>query len=69
MTFEVRNAEAEQKLAEIGRLLNAAMPPGFGFTLLITSYGEGGSLFYLSSVERQDMINTMREFIQKHEHN
>lgn len=69
MAFEVRNAEAEAKLKEIGRVLKASMPPGFGFTLLITSYGDGGSLFYVSSCERDSMIATMREFIQKHEHN
>jgi hypothetical protein len=69
MAYEVRNAEVEAKLREIGRMLKESMVPGFGFTLLISSYGEGGSLFYISSVERQDMINTMREFIQKHEPN
>jgi len=69
MEFEVRNEQVEQKLKEIGRLLNGAMPQGFGFTLLISSYGDGGSMFYLSSCERQDMINAMREFIAKHEHN
>lgn len=67
--FEVRNAEAEAKLKEIGRMLKEQMPVGFGFTLLIFNYGEGGGMFYLSSAERQDMINAMREFIHKHEHN
>ena len=69
MSFEVRNPEVEAKLKEIGRMLKASMPEGFGFTLLITSYGDGGSLFYMSSCDRQSMIATMREFIQKHEHN
>jgi hypothetical protein len=67
--FEVRNAEVEQKLKEIGRLLRETMPEGCGFTLLISSYGEGGSMFYVSSVERQDAINMLREFIQKAEAN
>lgn len=69
MAYEVRNGEIEAKLKEIGRMLKDSMPQGWGFTLLLTSYGAGGSLFYLSSVERQDMIATMREFIQKHEFN
>jgi hypothetical protein len=71
MAFEVRNAAAEEKLKEIGRMLKASMPEGFGFTVLIFSYegGKTGSLFYLSSAERDSMIATMREFIQKHEHN
>jgi hypothetical protein len=69
VSFEVRNPEVEEKLKEIGRELKASMPAGYGFTLLITSYGEGGALFYMSSCERDSMIATMREFIQKHEHN
>lgn len=67
--FEVRNEEIEQKLKEIGRILKGVMPEGWGFTLLISSYGEGGSMFYLSSVERQDAVNMLREFIQKSEPN
>jgi len=72
MTFEVRNAVVEEKLREIGRMLKDSMPPGFGFTVLIFSFNEGGglgSMFYLSSAERDTMIAAMREFIQKHEHN
>ena len=72
MTFEVRNPLVEEKLKEIGRRLKDSMPEGFGFTVLIFSFNEGGglgSLFYMSSAERDSMIATMREFIQKHEHN
>lgn len=67
--FEVRNAEVEEKLKGIGHTLKDLMPPGFGFVLLISSYGEKGSTFYIASVERQDVCNMMREFIQKSEHN
>ncbi len=66
--FEVRNPEVEQRMKEIGRILKDTMPQGFGFALLIFSY-EPGSMFYLSSAERDTMIAAMREFIQKHEHN
>jgi hypothetical protein len=38
---------------------------GLCFSLMIFSYGEQGSLFYISSAQRDDMIKTMREFIQK----
>jgi hypothetical protein len=71
MAFEVRNEEVEAKLKEIGRGIKESMPAGFGFTLMIFSYegGAKGSLFYLSSAERDSMIETMREFIRKHEHN
>jgi hypothetical protein len=67
MTFQVRNEEIEAKLKEIGRDLWGRMPQGWGFTLIISSYGEGGSMFYMSSVEREDMIKTMKELIEKME--
>jgi hypothetical protein len=68
MAYEVRNPEVEEKLKDIGRTIKDSMPSGFGFALLIFSY-EPGSMFYLSSAERDTMIAAMREFIQKHEHN
>lgn len=65
MSFEVRNPEIEEKLREIGRAIQADMSDGFGFALLIFSY-KPGSMFYLSSADRESMIAAMREFIQKH---
>jgi hypothetical protein len=67
--YEVRDAAAEKVLNEIGQLLRTAMPPNYGFNLLIFSYGEGGNMFYTSSARREDMIAAMREFIAKFEGN
>lgn len=69
MKFEVRNIEVEKQLKMIGEILRESMPKGFGFVLLISSYGAGGSMFYTSSVDREDVIAMMREFIQKAEPN
>lgn len=63
--FEVRHKEAEEALRNIGRRIKEEMPKGYGFTLLIYSYGENGNMFYLSSAERGDMIKAMQEFIAK----
>lgn len=68
MAFEVRNLEVEEKLRQMGRAIKADMPKGFGFALMIFSY-ESGSMFYISSAERETMIAAMREFIAKHEPN
>ena len=65
--FQIRNEEIEADLTEIGDMLCAKMPKGWGFSVLITSFGEGGAVFYVSNVEREDMIEVMREFIKKHE--
>lgn len=68
-TYEVRDPEAEKKLREIGNKLADNMPPGYGFTLMIYQFGEQGNMFYFSNAQRDDMINVMREFIQKHAEN
>lgn len=67
--FEVRNKEAEEKLNTIGQSLRSSMPSGFGFVLLIASFGEGGAMFYTANCNREDVCNMMREFIAKHEPN
>lgn len=63
--FQVRDETAETVLRDIGRIIKDALPPHLGFTLLIYDYGEGGNMFYLSSAQREDMINSMKEFIEK----
>jgi hypothetical protein len=65
--FEIRNLEVESKLNEIGHLIGPVLPKGFGFTLLIFSFGPGGSMFYISNSDRRDMIKAMKEFIAKQE--
>jgi hypothetical protein len=69
MAFEVRDEKAEKKLKEIGDILRNTMPKGYGFSLLIVSFGECGNMFYMSNCDRQDMCNMMREFISKSEPN
>jgi len=53
-------------MKDIGSRVKSVMPPGWGFTLLIFNFGEGGNLFYTSNAQREDMIKTMQEFIEKH---
>lgn len=69
-SYEVHHATAERKLREIGRMLKETMPTGWGFTLFLYEYGDEadkGSMFYLSSSDRQDMIKALKEFIAKQE--
>ena len=69
-TYEVHHATAERKLREIGRWLKDTMPTGWGFTLFLFEYGDEvdrGSMFYISSSEREDMIEALKEFIAKQE--
>jgi hypothetical protein len=69
MRFEVRDEEAEAMLKEIGQLLKASCPPGMGFSLLVFTFGEGGSMFYTSNAQRETMIQAMQEFIAKFREN
>lgn len=63
--YEVRNEAAEKMLNEIGKALREACPPGFGFSLLVFSFGDGGEMFYTSNAERETMCQAMQEFITK----
>lgn len=65
--FQVKHPEVEKALKDIGHTLAEQMPEGYGFSLLIFSYGEGGSMFYMSNAQRPDMIKAMKEFINREE--
>lgn len=65
MRYEVENEKIQKLLLELGRKIKDGMPEGYGFTLLIFGFSPNDELFYLSSAQRQDMVRTMREFIQK----
>lgn len=65
--FEVSNDSLKALLYDIGGLLKPAMPEGWGFLLMIFSFGEGGSTFYISDAQRQDVIKMLKEFIEKNE--
>jgi hypothetical protein len=53
--------QAEVKAWKIGRLIGGQMPKGWGFTLILSSYGEKGFLTYISNIQRDGMIKTLRE--------
>lgn len=63
--FEVHHPEVEKIMKDIGKMIGPLMPKGFGFTLMVYSFGEGGSMFYISNAERDDMLKAMGEFIEK----
>lgn len=57
--------EAETYCRRIGRFLKAYLPNGWGFTVLLTSYGDNGLTTYISSCKRPDMIKALREMADK----
>jgi len=62
---ELDNPEMHDTLNKLGGVVGNALPEGWGFTLLLFSYGPDGQLFYISSAQRADVLNMMREFLQR----
>lgn len=70
MDYQVRNEKIEELLRDIGRTLGYQMPPQYGFALLIFTYANASdeqAIFYISSANREDMIQAMQEFIAKNQ--
>ena len=69
--YKVKNEEIKKLLQEEGRAFKMRMPKGWGFTLFMFNYGEGGKggdgMFYISSANREDSIKSLKEFIKKQE--
>ena len=57
-TFNVRNAEIETKLRQIGqRIENSLEGTPFGFALFLVEFNNAdGGCFYISSAQRPDIV-------------
>lgn len=62
--YQVYDETAEVVLKQIGDLLGDAMPENYGFVFLMTTFGKGGNTFYISNVQRPDVIEMMKEWIE-----
>ena len=68
MTYEVPVPdEVKELLNSIGNIIGPQLPKGWGFTLLIFTFGEGGTMTYISNAERESMIEAMNEFMKHHD--
>jgi hypothetical protein len=67
--YQVKNDEIQKTLKDMGTTIGGALPKGWGFTLMLFNFGEGGNpgdaMFYISNAERSTMIESMEEFITK----
>lgn len=57
--------QAEQAARSIGQRLAREMPAGWGFILWLESFGPDGFATYLSTIERDDAIRSIEEWIQQ----
>lgn len=60
-------SKLEASCRDIGRRIAGSLPSGVGFTLIVFDFGEGerNHLTYMSNAQRPDMIETLREMIEK----
>lgn len=56
---------AERRAQELGRMLKEGMPEGWGFVLVLASFGEAGYSTYVSNLDRGGAASLMRELAGK----
>lgn len=65
--YEIKNAEVQATLKDIGARITAGLPSAlWGFMLMIFEYGkpgDPGANFYISSADRADVSNVLREWL------
>lgn len=49
------------KLAEF---INSQLPSGYGFTLLVFTFGESGFMNYISNAHREDVKKALKEYLE-----
>jgi hypothetical protein len=66
--YEVENPEIQKTLRDVGSRIGHALPEGWGFLLLLFDYlttPKGGATFYISSADREDVLNLADEWLSK----
>jgi hypothetical protein len=61
---QVRMVE-EMGTVEIAKRLKAMMPENRAFILMTAEYGPGGNLAYVATMDREDAIRCVREWLKK----
>lgn len=57
----------KRKMQQIAKKVEDELPNGFGFIVLAFKFNEQGQMMYVSNANRIDVINSMKEFIEKTE--
>ncbi len=56
--------EVRKQMQELGDVLGAALPRGYGFALLVFDLDSSGFMNYISNADRGDVKKALREFVQ-----
>ena len=57
------------KMQNIAKSVKKELPEGFGFVVLTFRFNEKGQMIYVSNANREDVVDSMKEFIEKTENN
>ena len=53
------------KMQGIAKKVQDELPEGFGFVVLAFKFNEKGQMLYVSNANREDVVTSMQEFIEK----
>lgn len=59
----------KRKMQSIARKVDEELPDNFGFVVLAFKFNEKGEMIYVSNSNREDVVKSMKEFIEKTENN
>lgn len=59
----------KSRMQNIARKVKEELPDNFGFVVLAFKFNEKGEMIYISDANRQDVVQAMKEFIEKTEDN
>ena len=65
MDKEEIEEKVKGKMQTIARKVSSEIPKNWGFIVLTFEFGEEGELIYASNANRKDVVNVMKEFIEK----
>ena len=65
------NEKVKSKMKIIAKKVDEELPKGYGFVVLAFNFGEGkdNEMMHVSNADRLDIVEAMKEWIQKTENN
>lgn len=57
----------KSKMQNIARKVDEELPENWGFIVLAFKFNEKGEMIYVSNADREDVVESMKEFIEKTE--
>jgi hypothetical protein len=63
--YQIRDPDIEAKMIFLAKGIAQGLPETYGFALFIVSKDEEGNLFYVSSIERPEMVTMLTEWVKR----